>query len=136
MRLKWLGSAVLVMALAAVCSAQTALTNDAIIKMVKAGLGEDIVLSSIKAQPGNYTTGADDLIALKKAGVTDKIIAAMIAKADSGDTAASPASSAPVSHPPPRRRSSRWASITTRPTLGPIGRPKWLISKPALCSRR
>jgi hypothetical protein len=95
MRSKWLGSAVLVMVLAAVCSAQTALTNDAIIKMVKAGLGEDIVLSSIKAQPGNYTTGADDLIALKKAGVSDKIIAAMIGKAGAGGATA-PAAPTPA----------------------------------------
>jgi hypothetical protein len=88
MRLKWLGSALLVLLLAAICAAQTAITNDAIMKMVKAGLGEDLVLSSIKAQPGNFTTGADDLIALKQAGVSDKIIAAMMAKAESGGAAA------------------------------------------------
>lgn len=101
MRLKCLGSALFVVLLVAVCSAQTALTNDAIIKMVKAGLSEDIVLSSIKAQPGNFTTGADDLIALKKAGVNDKIIAAMIAKAASGGAAApsAPAASAPAAAP-------------------------------------
>ena len=41
-----------------VCLAQTALTNDAILKMAKAGLGEDILISTIKAQPGSYTTTA------------------------------------------------------------------------------
>jgi hypothetical protein len=66
--------------LAALCLAQTALTNDSIIKLVKAGLGEDVVMTIIQAQPGNYSTGSDDLIALKVAGVSDKIIAAMIDK--------------------------------------------------------
>ena len=63
--------------------AQSALTNDAIMKMTKAGLGDDLILSSIKAQPGQFSTGADDLIALKTAGVSDKVIAAMMGKGDS-----------------------------------------------------
>ena len=68
----------------AVCLAQTVLTNDAVLKMAKAGLGEDILLSSVKAQPGRYTTSPEDLIALKSAGVTDKVIAAMMEKGASG----------------------------------------------------
>jgi hypothetical protein len=46
--------------------------------MLKAGLGEDVIVSAVRAQPAKYSTGVDDLIALKGAGVTDKIIAAMI----------------------------------------------------------
>jgi len=57
-------------------AAQTVLTNDSIMKMAKAGLGDDIVVSTINAQPGQYSTSADDLIALKGAGVSDKVIAA------------------------------------------------------------
>src|SRR5690348_11144832 len=68
----------------AACFAQAVLTNDAIVKMSKAGLGEDILLSTVKSQPGRYTTGPDDLIALKTAGVTDKVIAAMIEKNAAG----------------------------------------------------
>ena len=74
-----------------VCLAQTALTNDAILKMAKAGLGEDILVSTIKAQPGHYTTAPDDLIALKGAGVTDKVIAAMMEKTASSASAPTPA---------------------------------------------
>ncbi|HXK05175.1 MAG TPA: hypothetical protein VMS37_22425 [Verrucomicrobiae bacterium] len=66
--------------LAILCCAQAVLNNDAVMKMVKAGLGEDIVLSTVKAQPGQYSTSADDLIILKQAGVSDKVIAAMIEK--------------------------------------------------------
>jgi hypothetical protein len=75
----------------AVCLAQTVLTNDAILKMAKAGLGEEILLSTVKAQPGSYTTAPDDLIALKGAGVSDKVIAAMMEKAASGGGAPMPA---------------------------------------------
>jgi len=71
-----------------VCLAQAVLTNDAIVKMAKAGLSEEILLSTIKVQPGTYTTAPDDLIALKGAGVTDKVIAAMIEKASAGQGAA------------------------------------------------
>ena len=93
---------------AVVCFAQAVLNNDAIIKMVKAGLGEDIVLSTIKAQPGQYATSADDLIALKKAGVPDKILAAIMEKgsapavnppAPAGGTPA-PAAAAPAPNSP------------------------------------
>lgn len=71
--------------------AQTALTNDAVIKMVKGGLSDDIVISMVKSQPAKYTTSPDDLIALKTAGVGDKVIAAMVEKMSS------PAAAAPSS---------------------------------------
>ncbi|MGD0870943.1 MAG: hypothetical protein ABSB88_15415 [Bryobacteraceae bacterium] len=77
----------------ALCFSQATLTNDSIIKMVKAGLSEDIVLSSVHSQPGKYSTGADDLIALKSAGVSDKIIAAMM---NGGGAAAPVAVAAPA----------------------------------------
>jgi len=52
--------------------------------MVKAGLGEEVIVASIKGQPGGYLTGPDDLIALKSEGVTDKVITAMIDKMATG----------------------------------------------------
>ena len=82
-----------------VCLAQTVLTNDAVLKMAKAGLGEEILLSTVKAQAGRYTTTPDDLIALKGAGVTDKVIAAMIEKGAGAPMAAGAASN-PVAAAP------------------------------------
>jgi len=73
-----------------IAMAQTALTNDTILKMAKAGLGEEVLLSTINAQPGKYTTTTDDLIALKGAGVSDKVIAAMVSKMAGGGPAPSP----------------------------------------------
>jgi hypothetical protein len=48
--------------------------------MTKAGLDEVIILQTIQAQPGRYDLGPDDLIALKDAGVSERVIAAMQAK--------------------------------------------------------
>lgn len=90
---------VLALLLATLLAAQDALNNDAVIKLVKAGLGEDLIASMIKQQPGSYKTGADDMIALKKAGASDKIITAIVMKGAGGGApaaAASPAVNAPA----------------------------------------
>jgi len=69
---------------------QTMMNNEAVLKMVKAGLSDDLVVSSIKSQPGAFTTTPDDLIALKSAGASDKIIAAIIEKGAAGSAAGAP----------------------------------------------
>ncbi len=56
------------------------LTNESIVKLVTAGLGEDTIIKMVDSQPGQYSQGADDIIALKKAGVSEKIITAMLTK--------------------------------------------------------
>lgn len=76
--------------------AQQSLNNDAVLKMHAAGLSDDIIASSISAQPGSYTTSADDLIALKKAGLGDKVIGAMIAKNSGIPAAGAPESMLPA----------------------------------------
>ena len=75
------------------------LTNDSIVKLVKAGLGEDTIIKMVDTQPGKYSLGADDIIALKTAGVSEKIIAAILNKSAS---APAPASVAPASVAPAR----------------------------------
>jgi hypothetical protein len=57
-----------------------AMTNDSVMKMAKAGLGDDLVIQTINTQPGRYTTDADSLVTLKDAGISDRIITAMINK--------------------------------------------------------
>jgi hypothetical protein len=59
-------------------NAQEPLTNDSVVKMVKAGLAEDVILSMVKSQPAKYTMSPDNLIALKTAGIPDRIVAAMV----------------------------------------------------------
>src|SRR6266568_4068381 len=73
--------AILFLVLCPLLTAQQPLNNDGVVKLVKAGLSEDLVLSTINASPGTYDTSADGLIALKTAGVSDKVVAAVVAKA-------------------------------------------------------
>jgi len=75
--------------------AQEALTNDAIVKMVRSGLGEKLVISMIQGQPGTYTLSPAELLKLKEAGVSENILAAMASKGSgSGNPAPNVAPSA------------------------------------------
>ena len=81
---------------AAVVQAQETLTNDAIVKMVKAGLSEDVIVNVIGLQPGKYSLSPDDLIALKNANVSPRVITAMMNKSQSGAASPPPAAVPPV----------------------------------------
>jgi hypothetical protein len=91
--------ALVVLAFCPLLVAQQSLNNDAVMKLVKAGLSDDLIVSTINSQAGTYDTSADGLIALKGAGVSDKVVAAMVAKANAPAQPAPPpavaASSAP-----------------------------------------
>jgi hypothetical protein len=73
----------------AVClCAEVVLTNDTVLKLFKAGIGEDSIVGMVNQQPGIYDLSTDDLVALKKAGVTQKIIAAMLVRNGAPDVTA------------------------------------------------
>jgi hypothetical protein len=72
--------AIAIVVLGPLLLAQQILNNASVIKMVKAGLSAEIVVAAVRAQPGHYDLSPDGLIALKKAGASDPIIAAMIAR--------------------------------------------------------
>lgn len=73
---------VLLVAAAMACTmmGQEALNNEGVIKLVKSGMTEELIISVIKQQPGVYTLGAADLVVLKEASVSEKIIAEMLDK--------------------------------------------------------
>jgi len=73
--------------------AQEVLTNDSVVKMVKAGLPDAVIIQKIRASERKFDTSADALIKLKGAGVPDKVIEAMV-----GGPAAAPPSAAAPSH--------------------------------------
>ncbi len=83
-------------------SAQETLDNNSIVKMVKAGLGESLIVSMIQSQPGNYALTPNDLIKLKQDGVSEKILTSMVSKgsarsaSEAASTVAPPASAAPA----------------------------------------
>ena len=54
------------------------MTNDSVIRMEKSGLNDDLIVQTIGTQPGQYTTDADSLVTLKQAGVSDRVITAMV----------------------------------------------------------
>ena len=80
--------------------AQEVLTNDSVIQMVKAGLPEAVVIGKIKSTATKFDLKTDSLVGLKKAGVSDKVLEAMVAAgsgaAPSTAAAATPATPAPA----------------------------------------
>jgi hypothetical protein len=85
---------ILVLALSVLAGAQQQepLNNDSILKMVRAGLGENLIVTAVRTQPGKYSLSADELIRLKEAGVSEKILAAMLSKASGASPSAAVAS--------------------------------------------
>jgi len=54
------------------------LTNVAVVKLVKAGFKEKTIITIINSRPAKYKLDTDDLIELKRNGVNEKIILAML----------------------------------------------------------
>ncbi len=76
--------AVFFLAICSLLAAQQALNNAEVIKLVKAGLSDGVIVATINAAPGTYDTSVDGLVALKQAGVSDKVIGAIVVKAAGG----------------------------------------------------
>jgi hypothetical protein len=96
-RFAWI--AFMTVVLTGIALAQSVLDNAAVVKMVKAGLGDDTIVSMINTQPGNYTVTPDAMIQLKQAGVSEKVIDAMIAKASGVPPPAAAPAAAPAALP-------------------------------------
>ena len=56
----------------------SALTNEDVLKLVTAAIGDDVILAKIKSSPSQFQLDTDSIVALKKAGASDRVIAAMI----------------------------------------------------------
>lgn len=66
-------------AVAPLASAQSAdITNARVVEMTKMGLDDDIVIAKIKNGVCKFDLGDSDLLDLKKAGVSSKVVAAML----------------------------------------------------------
>lgn len=61
------------------------LTNAAVIRLVRAGFKEKTLISIIRARPSRFDLAADRLIDLKKAGVSENVILAMIGHQEAVD---------------------------------------------------
>jgi hypothetical protein len=56
------------------------LTNDGVIAMVKAGLDENVILQKIQTTPPAFDVRYEELLRLRSAGVSNRIVDAMIAR--------------------------------------------------------
>src|SRR5436309_1318867 len=77
-------------------SSPEVVTNDDIIKMVQAKLGDGIVISKIKASPCAFDTSVDALVKLKETGVSDPVIQAMHDCQEAAKAAPEPPANEPV----------------------------------------
>lgn len=61
--------------------AEPPLTNASVVKLVRAGFREKTVIAIINVRPVNFDLAPERLIELKKSGVTERVILAMIGRA-------------------------------------------------------
>jgi hypothetical protein len=55
-----------------------ALTNQDVLKLRKAGVGDDLIIAKIQSAHGNYALEPDDMVNMKALGLSDAVIAAMM----------------------------------------------------------
>jgi hypothetical protein len=70
-------------------------SNDDVVQMVKAGLGESVVIAKIRSSEAAFQMEPKDLIALRASGVPDSVIEAML------NATTKPAATAPIPPMPP-----------------------------------
>lgn len=61
------------------------LTNAAIVKLSRAGFKESTIITIIDARPAHFDLSPDRMIELKRSGVSEKIIVAMLARQEGSD---------------------------------------------------
>ena len=99
----------------------TVMTNDDVVKMVKAGVGDTLVLQQIDRSQPAFDTSVDGVIALKRAGVSDTVInRIMSARAPATVVSSAPA---PGYAPPPPGYGQTPAPGYGQPAAGGYGQP-------------
>src|ERR687890_233742 len=63
-------------------AASMTLTNASVVKLVRAGFREKTVIAIIGARPVNFDLTPERLIELKKGGVSERVILAMLARTE------------------------------------------------------
>ena|SRR5215468_3391402 len=92
--------AILFAASTAVCCQAELLTNAKIIEMTEVGLAPEIITLKIRSSAVDFDISTDALIALKKAGVKDDVISAMVEKGRSTAITRKRSPAAPVGEVP------------------------------------
>lgn len=63
------------------------MTNQSVLSLLKAGLGDDLVIAKINTEPCNYAVSTPDILSLKSANVSERVIAAMLTRCASASAA-------------------------------------------------
>ncbi|MGD0771917.1 MAG: hypothetical protein ABSC05_03755 [Candidatus Solibacter sp.] len=94
------------------------LTNQDIIKLVKAKLSDDLIIQKIAQSKTRFDTSVDGLVALRDAGVDDRLLAVIMnpASAAAAAPAARPAAT-PSANPPPAPAPA--STLPPKPSFGP-----------------
>jgi hypothetical protein len=80
----------------AIVKQQETLNNESIVEMINKELSEAIIIAKIKSSRASFDTSASALQSLKKVGVSDAVIMAMVQKASGMEVTASSGESASV----------------------------------------
>lgn len=98
---KYLLLGILALALPVVSQTEAPLTNAEVIKLWKAGLGDEIVIAKIEGSGRTaFALDTDNLIELKKSGVSQAVISAMLRKASGRSAAPTATGATPPPGPP------------------------------------
>ncbi|MBI2198239.1 MAG: PDZ domain-containing protein [Candidatus Rokubacteria bacterium] len=86
--------------------AQEVITNESLVAMTRAGLPEAVIIAKLRSTPSALDLRIDALIALKQAGVSDRVLEAMVATGSGGAgeparLTALPAPPSSLAPPPP-----------------------------------
>ena len=71
------------------------MSNEGIVNLVKSGMSEDLIMNVIGKHPAAFALGANDLVSLKNAGVSERIMNAMVNEA-SGAAVGAALTGAPI----------------------------------------
>lgn len=74
-------------------------TNSSIVEMKRAGMSDDLILSTIHTQPSHFAVGLNDMLTLKSAGVSDAVIVAMQQATANEANAPAPPAAGPAESP-------------------------------------
>jgi len=84
-----LAGLILLASLGAPAQASEVMTNESVIALARAGLGEATLLAKVRSTPGRYDTSTAGLLQLSKAKVPESVIAAMLGATSPNQSAVS-----------------------------------------------
>jgi len=98
-------------------AAALAVTNNDLVEMTRAGLSEDLIISTIRSRGGRFDLSPSGLISLKQYGVSDRVVLAAQSNTSAG-FAPAPAPAVMVSQPPV-------VYVRPAPTIHFYSGPRW-----------